>query len=155
MPTRCETPLPRSESTADAPRGEVRRSRATKWRVTALIAVHVAIAAHVAHWWSTGRTLTPLEPSEGIELSSRGVLNAGAIFFAMLILSTALLGRWFCGWACHVVALQDLCRGMLVKIGIRDELGTDRAITELMGKDTQARYMFIMERAAEAEALDV
>jgi DNA gyrase/topoisomerase IV subunit B len=42
-----------------------------------------------------------------------------------------------------------------VKVSIRDELATDRTITELMGKDTQARYTFIMERAAEAEALDV
>jgi polyferredoxin len=100
----------------------VRRSRVTKWRAAVLILVHVAIAAHVAHWWAKGETLSPLEPSEGIELSSRGVLNAGAIFFAALILSTALLGRWFCGWGCHVVALQDLCRGMLVKVGIRPRL---------------------------------
>jgi DNA gyrase subunit B len=49
----------------------------------------------------------------------------------------------------------DPKKRVLIRIGIRDELGTDRAITELMGKDTQARYQFIMERAAEAEALDV
>jgi DNA gyrase/topoisomerase IV subunit B len=43
----------------------------------------------------------------------------------------------------------------LIRVGIRDELATDRTIAELMGKDTQSRYDFIMERAAEAEALDV
>ena len=43
----------------------------------------------------------------------------------------------------------------LIKVNIGDPLATERAITELMGKDTQARYQFIMERAAEAEALDV
>ncbi|MBC8068819.1 MAG: type IIA DNA topoisomerase subunit B [Deltaproteobacteria bacterium] len=49
----------------------------------------------------------------------------------------------------------DPKKRVLIKVGIRDEIGTDRTITELMGKDTQARYQFIMERAAEAEALDV
>jgi len=43
----------------------------------------------------------------------------------------------------------------LIKVAIKDELATDRAISELMGKDASARYTFIMERAAEAELLDV
>ncbi|MEM6570517.1 MAG: tetratricopeptide repeat protein, partial [Planctomycetota bacterium] len=29
------------------------------------------------------------------------------------------LGRWFCGWACHLVALQDLSRAFLIRIGLR------------------------------------
>jgi DNA gyrase/topoisomerase IV subunit B len=49
----------------------------------------------------------------------------------------------------------DPKRRALVQVRIRDELSTDRTISELMGKDAQARYQFIMERAAEAEALDV
>jgi DNA gyrase/topoisomerase IV subunit B len=43
----------------------------------------------------------------------------------------------------------------LIQIRIVDELATDRTIADLMGKDTAARYQFIMERAEEAEALDV
>jgi DNA gyrase/topoisomerase IV subunit B len=43
----------------------------------------------------------------------------------------------------------------LVQVRIVDELATDRTIADLMGKDTAARYQFIMERAEEAEALDV
>jgi len=43
----------------------------------------------------------------------------------------------------------------LVRVGIRDELATDRAISELMGKDANARYQFIMERAEDAEAVDI
>ena len=49
----------------------------------------------------------------------------------------------------------DPKKRQLVQVSIRDEIATDRTISELMGKDTQARYTFIMERAAEAEALDV
>jgi DNA gyrase/topoisomerase IV subunit B len=43
----------------------------------------------------------------------------------------------------------------LIRVSIRDELATDRTINELMGKDSQPRYQFIMERASEAEALDI
>jgi DNA gyrase subunit B len=43
----------------------------------------------------------------------------------------------------------------LIRVSIHDELATDRTISDLMGKDAQARYQFIMERAEEAEALDV
>ncbi len=49
----------------------------------------------------------------------------------------------------------DPKRRQLIQIGIEDELATDRAISDLMGKDVSARYRFIMERAEEAEALDV
>ncbi len=43
----------------------------------------------------------------------------------------------------------------LIQVTINDELATDRTISSLMGKDASARYGFIMERAAEAESLDV
>jgi DNA gyrase subunit B len=43
----------------------------------------------------------------------------------------------------------------LQRVSISDALQTDRVISELMGKDPQARFEFIMERAEEAEELDV
>ncbi len=49
----------------------------------------------------------------------------------------------------------DPKKRVLIKVAIKDELATDRTISDLMGKDTAARYSFIMERAAEAELLDV
>jgi ferredoxin len=88
-------------------------------RALVLVLVHVAVAAHVAHWWLTGRSLSPLEPSEAQELFTYGAINAGVILLGLSVLSTLVLGRWFCGWACHVVALQDLCAWMLGKLGIR------------------------------------
>ncbi|MBZ0103093.1 MAG: 4Fe-4S binding protein, partial [Thermoanaerobaculia bacterium] len=90
-----------------------------RWRAAVLIAVHLAIAAHVAHWLTSGRTVTPVEPSEAMALAKSGIVNAGVVFFAAAILLTALFGRWFCGWACHLVALQDLSRWLLERIGIR------------------------------------
>ena len=43
----------------------------------------------------------------------------------------------------------------LIQVDITDGLAADRIIADLMGKDTAARFNFIMERAEEAEALDV
>ncbi len=54
-----------------------------------------------------------------MEFAKYSVVNAGLIFFAITILSTLILGRWFCGWACHLVALQDLSRAFLIRIGLR------------------------------------
>ena len=52
-------------------------------------------------------------------LARDSIINTGVVFFALTILSTMVLGRWFCGWACHLVALQDACRWLLLKVGIR------------------------------------
>ena len=43
----------------------------------------------------------------------------------------------------------------LLRVEIADQIVTDRVINELMGKDPSARFRFIMERAEEAEELDV
>jgi len=43
----------------------------------------------------------------------------------------------------------------LLRVDIGDHIVTDRVINELMGKDPSARFRFIMERAEEAEELDV
>jgi DNA gyrase subunit B len=43
----------------------------------------------------------------------------------------------------------------LLRVEVSDQLLTDRVINELMGKDASARFRFIMERAEEAQELDV
>jgi DNA gyrase subunit B/topoisomerase-4 subunit B len=43
----------------------------------------------------------------------------------------------------------------LLRVEITDQIVTDRVINELMGKDASARFRFIMDRAEEAEELDV
>ena len=49
----------------------------------------------------------------------------------------------------------DPKRRRLLKVEIVDGLKTDRIVSDLMGKDPTARFRFIMERADEAEELDV
>ncbi|MDP6839920.1 MAG: tetratricopeptide repeat protein, partial [Planctomycetota bacterium] len=98
---------------------QIGKSRMSRWRAAALLLVHLLIALHIAQWLATGTTLSPVEPSEAMEFSKHGIINAGFIFFALAILGTLLLGRFVCGWACHLVALQDLCRYLLVRLGLR------------------------------------
>jgi DNA gyrase subunit B/topoisomerase-4 subunit B len=43
----------------------------------------------------------------------------------------------------------------LLRVEIADQIVTDRVINELMGKDPSSRFRFIMERAEQAEELDV
>ena len=43
----------------------------------------------------------------------------------------------------------------LLRVEILDQIVTDRVINELMGKDASARFRFIMDRAEEAQELDV
>jgi DNA gyrase subunit B len=43
----------------------------------------------------------------------------------------------------------------LLRVEIADQIVTDRVINELMGRDASARFRFIMDRAEEAEELDV
>ncbi len=101
------------------PKNRIRASRSTRWRAAVLILVHLVIAAHITHWLVSGRTVTPVEPSEAAALAQSGVVNAGLVFFAVTIVLTAIFGRFFCGWACHLVALQDLSRALLERFGRR------------------------------------
>jgi polyferredoxin/tetratricopeptide (TPR) repeat protein len=99
-----------------------------KWRAAVLIGIHVLIGLHIAHWLVAGQTMTPVEPSEAMAFSQSSIVNAGLIFFAVTILATAFFGRFFCGWGCHVVALQDLCRWLMLKVGITPKPLKSRAL---------------------------
>jgi tetratricopeptide (TPR) repeat protein len=114
------TPLPLLRDAAHGSSSRARpRSRRGRWRAVVLLSVYLLIAAHYLHWKLAGRTVTPVEPSEAMQTLERGLVNAGFVFFGLALLSTLVLGRWFCGWACHMVALQDLCTWLLRKVGLR------------------------------------
>ena len=95
------------------------RTRVGYLRAGVLTLVNLLMIAHLIQWMIAGTTISPLEPSEAMETLEVGVINAGAILFLLTFLSTLILGRFFCGWLCHVVALQDLCAYMMTSIGIR------------------------------------
>ncbi len=72
-------------------------------RAAVLAGVWLFMIGHLVQWLALGTTLAPIEPSETMQTVKDGIITVGAIFFAVALLSTALLGRWFCGWGCHWV----------------------------------------------------
>jgi polyferredoxin/Flp pilus assembly protein TadD len=93
-----------------------------------LALVHVAIGVHILHWLARGETLGPLEPSESVTFAENSVVTAGLIFFVASIAATLVFGRFFCGWACHMLAVQDLCLWLLKRVGIRPKPMRSRAL---------------------------
>lgn len=125
--------------------GPIRRSMMGRRRAWVLGAVHVAILAHIVQWKLGGRTVSPVEPSESMRTFELGEINAGILFFAAAILSTAIFGRFFCGWGCHVVALQDLCAWIMRRSGIRPRLFRARLLAWI--PLFLALYMFVWPTA--------
>jgi polyferredoxin len=135
-------------STTDIALPVLPKRKHSKMRWTVLIVVQILIILHVALWfigkkygWFGGKTLSPIEPSEGILFVAEGIVNTGAIFFALALLSTLIFGRWFCGWGCHVVLLQDWCYLLLRKIHIRPK--PFRSRTLIFFPFALAFYMYI------------
>ncbi|GAB4385024.1 MAG: hypothetical protein Kow0022_09430 [Phycisphaerales bacterium] len=111
------------------------------YRAGVLVAVHVAIIAHIIWWLVTGKTISPIEPSESMQTLEQGIINAGFVFFALALLSTLLLGRYVCGWGCHIIAVQDLCRWIMLRFGIRPKPFRSRLL--MLVPLGLALYMFV------------
>ncbi|MGE3107001.1 MAG: 4Fe-4S binding protein [Phycisphaerales bacterium] len=94
-------------------------SRTGRWRAVVLTLVNLAIAIHVIQWMVRGSTLSPVEPSESMKTLEEGVVNTGFVFFSAALLATLVFGRFFCGWGCHIVALQDSCSWIMSRLGVR------------------------------------
>ncbi len=90
-----------------------------RWRAFSFILVYCAAIAHILHWQFNGKTLAPLELSEIMYTLELGIITAGFIFMLSLVIGTCFFGRFFCGWACHILALQELCAWILRKLHIR------------------------------------
>lgn len=98
---------------------ELQGSRYAKWRALSLSLVYVLMVAHIVHWKVAGKTMAPLELSEVMKVLEMRVITAGAIFIGLMFLGTAVFGRFFCSWACHMLAAQDLSHWILEKLRIR------------------------------------
>ena len=123
------------------PKSGIRKSKTSRWRAAALILLNLFMIAHIIQWWVTGRTVSPIEPSETMYTLQKGFINAGFIFFTLAILATLIFGRYICGWGCHILALQDFCGWLLKKMGLHPKPFRSRLLiyVPLIG----ALYMFV------------
>lgn len=94
-------------------------SRWARRRVVSLVVVHLLIAAHIIHWKLAGASLSSIQLSEAGRFTAEGVVTAAALLLALLLVATAIFGRFFCAWACHMLALQEVCALLLRRCGIR------------------------------------
>src|SRR5688572_23283348 len=127
------------------PEGAIRRSKVSRRRAAALIALNVLMIAHVIQWRVMGRTISPIEPSESMYTLQNGFVNAGFIFFTLAILATLVFGRFVCGWGCHVLALQDFCAWLMKKLGITPKPFRSRLLVFV--PLLAALYMFVWPTA--------
>jgi len=119
----------------------IRKSKTGRWRAAALILLNLFMIAHIIQWRFMGKTVSPIEPSETMYTLQNGFVNAGFIFFSLAILATLILGRFVCGWGCHILALQDLCGWLLKKMDLHPKPFRSRLLVYVpLGA---ALYMFV------------
>src|SRR4051812_8544763 len=144
MKAGCNDQRALSQPVAYSP-GGIRKSKAAHWRGAALILVNPLIIVHIIQWRITGRTISPIEPSETMHTLQRGAVNAGFIFFSLAVLATLIFGRFVCGWGCHILALQDFCAWLMKKIGITPKPFRSRLLVYV--PLIAALYMFVWPTA--------
>ena len=66
-----------------------------------------------------GRTLAPLEFNEVLYTIHQGIVTAGFILMALVMVATLVFGRFFCSWGCHILALQDAAGWLMDKLHIK------------------------------------
>ena len=100
-----------------------------RWRAYSLVGIHLLFATHFIHWKIAGRTLAPLELNEVLYTLHQGIVTAGFILMAAVMVATLIFGRFFCSWGCHILALQDLSAWLLGRLGIRPRPLRSRTLT--------------------------
>jgi polyferredoxin len=121
-------------------------SRPWRWRIVTLAVVHLLIAAHIIHWRLAGTTLSSIQLSDAGRFAAEGVATASVFFLALLLVVTLLFGRFFCSWGCHMLALQEACRFLLGRIGVRPKLIRSRV---LMGVPLFAAFVIYFQPVVE------
>jgi polyferredoxin len=107
---------------------EGRVSRRRKYRAAVLAFVWLLMIVHVTHWALTGRSVAPFVLSDAMKTLELGQINPGFLLFAVALLVTLICGRFLCGWACHMGAMQDLCAWVLKKSGVRPRMFRSRLL---------------------------
>ena len=87
-------------------------------RVSVLILVHVLILLHI-YYFKDG-VIGSIDFQEFFHSFLKlGVINSGVILVIFSFFITLLFGRFFCGWACHFGAIQELSWYILKKLKIK------------------------------------
>ena len=97
-------------------------------RIASLIGVHLLILAHIYIFGD--KTIGSIDFQEFFHgFIKYGVINSGVLLVFIAFVTTLIFGRFFCGWACHFGAIQELSWWVLSKMGIKPKTINSRLTT--------------------------
>ena len=101
-----------------------------KARFGSLFLIHVLILLHVYYFGSD--KVGSIDFQEFFHSFIKlGVINAGVILVIVAFSFTLFFGRFFCGWACHFGAIQELSWSILKKLNIKPKTIDSKLVTVL------------------------
>ena len=87
-------------------------------RIASLIGIQILILAHIYIFGD--RIIGSLDFQEFFHAFVKyGIINAGTVLVIIIFMTTLIFGRFFCGWACHFGAVQELTWWLLKKMNIK------------------------------------
>jgi ferredoxin-type protein NapH len=101
-----------------------------KLRITSLVGIHLLILAHIFYFGD--EIIGSLDFQEFFHTFIKyGIINAGVLLVILAFITTLIFGRFFCGWACHFGAIQELAWWLLNKMGIKPRTVNSSLVTIL------------------------
>ena len=101
-----------------------------KLRITSLVGIHLLILAHIYYFGD--EIIGSLDFQEFFHTFIKfGIINAGVVLVILAFITTLIFGRFFCGWACHFGAIQELAWWLLNKMGIKPKTVNSSLVTIL------------------------
>ena len=98
-----------------------------KYRVLSFVIIHLLIFLHIAGFGQ--ELIGSLDFQELFHSFLRiGTINAGVIMVFIAFFTTLIFGRFFCGWACHFGAIQELSWVILQKLNITPRTVNSRLV---------------------------
>ena len=99
-------------------------------RIASLVGIHLIILAHIYIFGD--KFIGSLDFQEFFHAFLKyGVINSGVLLVILAFTTTLIFGRFFCGWACHFGAIQELCWLLLDKMGIQPKTIDSKLVTFL------------------------
>jgi polyferredoxin len=101
-----------------------------KLRIASLIGIQLLILAHIYIFGD--QIIGSLDFQEFFHAFVKyGIINAGVVLVILAFVTTLIFGRFFCGWACHFGAVQELAWWLFKKMGITPRTVNSSLVTIL------------------------
>jgi len=98
-----------------------------KYRVLSFVLIHLLIFIHVSGYGQD--IIGSIDFQEFFHSFLKiGTINAGVIMVFIAFFTTLIFGRFFCGWACHFGAVQELSWIVLQKLNITPKTVNSRLV---------------------------